>query len=313
MPNPVTYSGSGARVTVNQMINNPLAIRERLLRMMDQQFIMSAILRNAGNNNSGVIAYNESTPQFADDDAFVVAEGGEIPLTTGQQGAPKAAFTVKTALGIEVTRETRDRNRMDILNMRLTQVKNTMIRHWEKRLFNALLAAVPAGNVLDLTPSVAVRAWNGGSAPTIRKDILDAMLLVSEATAPGLGADDFLGFIPDTLVVSTRTRFAMMNDATFRTVYEQSPLASKNPYYTGQLERDVLGLNVLSSRFMNDDYAFLMQAKVVGGYSDERPLSVSPTYPDQPREVWRADTVRRTAIFIDQPLAIAKINNIKNP
>lgn len=313
MPNPVTYSGSGPRMTVNQLLNNPLVIRERVLRMMDQQFIMEAILRKVPNNNSGVIAYNESTPQFADDDAAVVAEAAEIPLTTGQLGAPKAAFTVKTALGIEITREARDRNRMDLVTQRMTQVKNTFIRHWERRLFNALLAAIPAGNKIDLTATVAARAWNGGTAPTIRNDIVDLMTLISEAIAPNQGTDGFLGFIPDTLVISTRTRYAMMKDPTFQKVYEQSPLAVKNPIYSGQLERDVMGLNILSSRFMNDDYAFMLQSKVVGGYSDERPLQTSALYPDNPREVWRTDVVRRTAIFIDQPLAIAQIINIKNP
>jgi hypothetical protein len=74
-----------------------------------------------------------------------------------------------------------------------------------------------------------------------------------------------------------------------------------------------MGLDIMTSRFMNDDYAFLLQKKIVGGYSDERPLQVSPTYPDQDREIWRSNVVRQTGIFIDQPYAIAKINNIVNP
>lgn len=310
MPTPVTYSGAGPRITVNQMLKDPLAIRERMLRMADKQFIMEALLRRVPNTQSGVVAYNESTPLFADDDAAVVAEAAEIPLGQGQSGVPKAAFTVKTALGIEVTRETRDRNRMDLVTMRMTQVRNTFVKHWENRLFTALNAAVPAGNIVTIS---AGNEWDSATQTNvnIRQNILDAIEKVAEATVPGQGSDAYLGFVPDTIVMSTRVMYDLLLNDKFVKIYEQSPLAEKSPVYTGTLERQILGLNVLTSRFMNDDFVFVLESKTVGGYSDERPLQVSPTYPDNPREVWRSDVVRRTAIFVDQPLAIAKINNVK--
>lgn len=310
MPTPSTYSVSGSRITVNSMIRDPLLIRQRFLQMSDQQFIMDTLLRNAGSADAGVIQYFESTPLFTDDDMAVVGEAAEIPLTVGQDGVPKAAFTIKTARGIEISREMRDRNRMDLLNTRMTQVRNTIVRHWETRLFNALAAGVPAANVLDLTGSTAVKNWVTGSAPTIRINILDAMALITEAKVAGQ-TNSFLGFNPDTLVVSTRARYAMMKDAAFGVIYTNSPLADRAPTYTGELEREVLGLRVLASRFLTDKNAYLVEAKTVGGYADERPLQVSPTYPDQPREVWRSDVVRRTAIFLDQPLAIAQIKGIE--
>lgn len=312
MPTPFTYSNSGVRITVNAMIKDPLLIRARVLQIMNQQFIMEALLRKAPPAEAGVILYNESTPLFTDDDASVVAEAAEIPLVQGQDGIPKAAFTIKTGLGIEITIEMRNRNRVDQVSTRMNQVKNTILRHWERRLFNALNAAVPAGNTITLG---ATASWNGGTAGTIaiRDNLVDAMQLVREAVVPNQGTDAYLGFEPDTLVISTRTMAVMMKDDDFRKVYENSPLADKNPFYSGQLEKNVMGLNVLTSRFMNDDYAFVLERNTVGGYSDERPLSVSPTYPDQDREIWRSNVVRQTGIFIDQPYAVAKINNIVNP
>lgn len=309
-----TYSGTGPRITVNAMIKDPLIIRQRMLRMFHQQFIMEALLRKESPAQAGVVEYFESTPLFTDDDAAVVAEGGEIPLTTGQDGIPKAAFTIKTGLGIEITQEMRDRDAVGRVTTRMTQVRNTIVRHWERRLFNALNAAVPAGNVLNLDAGgtgFAANNWYSGTAPKIRDNIIDAMQLVREAVVPNQGTDAYLGFEPDTFVISTRTATAMLKDDEFRKVYENSPLAEKNPFYTGQLERQVLGLTTLTSRFMNDDYAFLLEAKTEGGYSDERSLSVSPTYPDQDRETYRSNVVRRTAIFIDQPFAVAKIAALK--
>lgn len=312
MPTPTTYSGSGVRITVNAMIKDPLLIRARMLNMMNQQFIMEALLRKAAPAEAGVILYNESTPLFTDDDASVIAEAAEIPLVQGQDGIPKAAFTIKTGLGIEITIEMKNRNRFDLVSTRMTQVKNTILRHWERRLFNALNAAVPAGNTLTLG---ATASWNGGTAGSIkiRNNLIDAAQLVREAVVPNQGTDAYLGFEPDTLVISTRTMAVMMKDDDFRKAYEGSPLAEKNPYYTGQLEKNVMGFNILTSRFMNDDYAFLLEKNTVGGYSDERALTVSPTYPDQDREIWRSNVIRQTGIFIDQPYAIAKINNIVNP
>lgn len=305
------YSGSGPRITVNSMIKDPLLIRARMLRMMNQQFIMEALLRQESPAEAGVLQYFESTPLFTDDDASVVGEGAEIPLTTGQDGIPKAAFTIKTGLGIEITIEMKNRNQMGRLNTRLTQVRNTIVRHWEKRLFNALNAAVPAGNVITLA---GANSWNGGTGTiSIRSNLIDAMTLVREAVVPNQGVDAFLGFEPDILVASTRTMTAMMKDTDFRKAYEGSPLADRNPFYTGQMEKNVMGLDFLTSRFMNDDYVFVLESKTVGGYSDERALQVSPTYPDQDRETWRSNTVRQTAIFVDQPFAIAKIDNVKNP
>jgi hypothetical protein len=197
------------------------------------------------------------------------------------------------------------------VNTRMTQVKNTITRHWERRLFDALNAAVPAGNTLTL--AAGKEWWDSGTdnTPAIRDNIIDAMQLVREAVVPGQGTDAYLGFEPDTIVLSTRLATAIMKDDDFRKAYEGSPLASKNPYYTGQLEKQALGLNWITSRFMNDDFVFLLEKNTVGGYSDERPLQVSPTYPDNDREIWRSNVVRQTGIFIDQPLAVAKIANTK--
>lgn len=310
-PTPRQYSNAGPRITVNSMIKDPTLIRARILQMAQQQFIMEALLRKGPSADAGVVLFNESTPLFTDDDASVIAEAGEIPLVQGSDGVPKAAFTVKTGMGIEISREMRDRNRVDMVTTRMTQVMNTIKRHWERRLFQAYDAAVPAGNVIDLGPTAATSSWYTGSAPTIRDNIIDAMQLIREAEVPNQD-DSFLGFEPDTIVISTRTATAILKDDAFVKVYENSPLAVKNPFYTGQLEKQAYGLTWLTSRFMSDDAAYLMEAKTSGGYSDERPLQTSPTYPDQPREVWRTDVVRRTAIFVDQPFAVAKIANIKD-
>lgn len=303
-----TYSNQGMRLTVNHLIKDPLVIRRRILRMMDKQFIMEALLRRVPNTDSGAVVYAQEEPQYLDGEPEVVAEAAEIPVLQGSDALMKAAHTVKLALGIEITQEMRDRNRLDQATRRLQQARNTMVRAWERRMYN-LVANHP-----DVPTMPADTEWDAAdpNLVKIRRDLLSGIEVVSEAEV-GEQEADFLGFVPDTLVISTRTMYGMLMNDPFVKIYEGSPLVTKSPVYTGQLERQILGLNVMTSRFMTDDEAWVLQAKEIGGYSDERPLQASPTERDNNRETWRSNLVRRTAMFLDQPKAIVRITGIKTP
>lgn len=300
---PVQYSNQGPRITVNAMVKDPLLIRQRFLQMADKQFIMEALLRNVGRPESGVIQYEESSPLFLDDDMAVVAEGAEIPLGQGSTGLWKAATTIKIARGIVVTQEARDRNRVDLVQQRMTQVKNTMVRAWERRLF-AMLSTHPSIPLV----STAGDPWTG-VAPKIRNDIILAKKVVGQAVSPTTGnTDDFLGFEADTLVISENVAYTMTLDPAFIDIYKSSPIVTQSPIYSGQLEKQVEGLTIMTSKFLPDTYAYVMQRNIIGGYGDERPLFISPTVRDDDREIWRSNVVRRTGMFLDQPLACAKID-----
>jgi hypothetical protein len=298
----VQYSNQGLRVTVNSFIHDPLLVRARLTRMVERQWIMEAILRNEGQNNSGVIQYEENAPNFLDDDPEVVAEGGEIPLGQGSEGTPKASFTIKTALGLMITREMRDRNRVGTLNRRMIQLRNTFLRHWELRMF-----AEFSGKAVNVQP--VTTAW--ATSTTLRDDISAAIETVTEAT---LGVDDddqdFMGFEPDTLLIPTGTKYDLIRNEAFGAMYEKGDMTPQHPMYRHSLERTVMGLQVMESRFLTPGTAYVMQKGEVGGYSDERPFNVGELYEDQNNETWRANAVRRTAIFIDQPKAYVKLTGV---
>lgn len=300
MTAPVTYSNEGLRVTVNDFINDPLLVRARMQQLLSQQFIMERVLRDAGGNSSGVVRFEESAPLFLNDEPEVVAEGAEIPLGVGAEGTPKSAYTVKTALGIEITREARDRNRVDLVNRRMVQVRNTFTRHWERRLFAKFKSVAPT--------VAAATAWL--TSTTLRDDIASAIETVGEAKA-GAQDDDFLDFNPDTMIIPQQIQFDMLRNDTWARLYELGEKVEDHPQYTHQLERTIMGLTVLTSRFLKPaDGVFILESKTVGGYSDERPLQTTPLYEDQNREVWRANTVRRTAVFIDQPKAVVRITGV---
>lgn len=301
-PYGVQYSNQGLRVTVNDFIHDPLMVRARIMRMSQRQWIMEAILRNEGPNNSGVVQFEENAPNFLDDEPEVVAEGGEIPLGQGSEGTPKAAFTIKTALGLMITREMRDRNKVGTLNRRMIQLRNTFLRHWERRMFAEFEAK--AVNTQPVTT-----AW--ASSTTLRDDISEAIETVEQATL-GLDDDsqDFMGFAPDTLLIPTATKYDLLRSTEFAKLYELGDKTNQHPMYVHQLERTIMGLTVMESRFLPAGTAYVMQRGEVGGYSDERPFQVGSLYEDQNNETWRANAVRRTAIFIDQPKAYVKLTGV---
>lgn len=304
---PRSYSNQGLRITVNDLVNSPKVLPERMLRMLDQQFLMDAILRNDGPNNSGVIEYTIDAPMFLDEEPEVIAEGAEIPLLTGSDGTPRAAYTIKTGYGLEITREMRTRDKMGVLNRRMVQGRNTMLRSWERRMFSAFSSAAA-------TVQPVGTAWATSTA--IRDDLSIAIETINEARSganaqqSGDGGQDYMGFVADTLVVPMGAKYDLLRNDAFARLYELGENVDKHPMYRFQLERSIMGLTVMESRFLTDGTAWVMQRNEVGGYSDEYPLQADPLYEDQNRQVWRTNVTRRTAIYIDQPKALVKLTGI---
>lgn len=294
MPTPVVGSFDGARLTVNSILKRPGVIRERVLQLADQQFITDVVLRKVQDIPSGVLTYDESTPIFADVNPLQVAEGAEIPLATTSEGTPKTVRSVKYASGVRITEEMRRRNDIDKLNRDITRVVNSMKATWENRFLALALAnfaTTPAGTV-----------W--ASATTVRQVLASAMLAIQLADADSsnqTGVNKF-GFEPDTLILHhARAMDLALN-------------ADMNKYFVGSdrtAAADSLSLpgllfgqfKVVKSWRVDPTQAILLESKTVGGYADERPLEVSNLYQDQTREMWRANVVRSSALFMDQPKA----------
>lgn len=288
----------GPRVTVAAMVKNPTVVPARIIKDLDQMFITAALLRKLPPTDSGMVQYDESTPLFADGDAEVVEEFGEIPTIGGRVGARKVAFTVKRALALMISQEMVNRNNIDRVNKQIKQIRNTMVRTWETQFLLALL------NHPDVTPYPVAAAWDTAS-PLIRTDLSEAGLLLGDA-APADDPDNYYGFEGDTLVIGRRTKADLVQSDDFNKVFRQSPLAEKAPEYKGTLPGEFYGLRIMVSRELDrlaPGKAILLEKGTVGGISDERPLSATPLYADRPRETWRSDTVRQSAIVIDQPKA----------
>ena len=309
----IASQSDGPRLTVNSMIKAPTVIPRRILNSLQNEFIADALLRKLPPTESGVYLFDESTPLYAEGDAPIVGEFGEIPVISGRMGARKVAITVKRALGVRVSIEMRNRNSIDKVNTQTTQVKNTFIRTWETAFLNALLLHP------DVHSIVAGAAWDN-PASALREDLVEATAAIENSTLdPAVATEDFFGFSPNTLVVGRNVRDALMLSDDFNKAYKDNT-QNENVNYTGKLPGHFFNVDaIMVSREMDrlaPKSAILLERNTVGGIGDERPLQSTPMYPEGngpnggPRESWRSDTVRQSAVVIDQPKAACLITNV---
>lgn len=303
MPTAVRGYSDGPRITVNELLKDPLTVPQLILDLTQNEFVMDAVLRNAGAATSGAVRYSESTPLYADDYPEIRPEFGEVPIVPTSLGIPRVVFTHERAMAIMVSDEMRRRQVIDPVTRQLQQVKNTMVYSWNTAFYSAVVA-----NASIQTLAVS-NTWASASA-TIRADLAQAMFLVENANivSPS-GITQWLGFEADTLIINHGTKNTLLQSSTFAAPYI-GDIASENLLYTGMLPQKIMGLDTLVSRQVPAGNAIVMQRNRAGFYADELPFQAGPLYRDEPRKTWRSDTQRAAAIGLDQPLAIVLLSGV---
>ena len=303
MPTAVRSYSDAPRVTVNELLKDPLVIPSLILDMTRNEFVMDSVLRNGGATPSGAVRYAESTPLYADDYPEIRPEFGEVPVVPTSVGIPRVVFSHERAMAIMVSDEMRRRQAIDPVARQLLQVKNTMVYSWNTAFYSAVVS-----NASIQTLAVA-NAWSSAAA-TIRADIMQAVFLIENANivSPS-GVTQWLGFEADTLIINHGTKNTLLQSSTFAAPYI-GDIASENLLYTGTLPQQILNLDVMVSRQVPAGNAIIMQRNRAGFTSDELPFMAGPLYRDEPRKTWRSDTQRAAAIGLDQPLAIVLLSGV---
>lgn len=301
----------GSSITVRDLIGAPMWIPTRIVDMLNNSFLTDVIFRDAGRNTNALVGFEADVPLFLAGDVEDVSEFGEIPIAVGQRGTPRIAVGVKRGLGVRVSREMRDENKIDDVQRQLRQLVNTMVRA-EERALKALLLAT--SNI----PSIAATApWTGGTAK-IRHDIAAAQEKIASAKpAASVSTEDFLGFEADTIVLPGNITPVLLDNDEFLKVYSGNAI-QENIQYTGRLPGDVLGLAPLKTRFWDQTRVLVLQRGEIGFRSDTRPLEATGLYPEGngpnggPTESWRSDTTRKRVLGVDQGLAACWITGIQS-
>lgn len=307
-PIQVVGVGDGPRMTVDMLVGNPLFIPTRIAELLQDNFLTDVVFRNGGGNTNGIVGFEEGVPLFLGDDVADVAEFSEIPVGEGQRGIPRIVVGTKQGLGIRVSKEMRDENRLDDVNRKIRQLTNTWIRA-EERALRALLSN-PA------IPSIpATVAW-GTPGSKIRRDIANAEEEIASATPDQAAEEDIYGFEPDSIIMPGGIAPVLMDDDDFLKVYV-GEVAAESIAYTGVLPRMIGDLVGFKSRFWPKDRALVLERNTIGFYSDTRARQITPLYPEGngpnggPTESWRADGTQKRVLGLDQPKAACWITGIQ--
>jgi len=300
-PLPTITSQDGPKITLNAYLKDPLLVPTVTVQMMDQGFLADAILRHVGQADAGVVRYSESTPIYADSTVRVRAEMAEVPIAQGSMGQPNSTYTSDRSLSVVITDEDKRRSNIDKLNVRMMQVKNSIIQAWDQ----AFVAAV-TGNP-SVNTFTASGVWSGASYD-IRNDILSAAKLIDTAT-DAQGSQ--FGFEADVLIVNKNTKYDILRSNQFQTPYV-GDIASENLKYTGVLPQKLLNFDVVTvpTTILATGTAILLQRNVSGFIADEVPLNATALYRDEPRKLWRSDVQRVSAVGLDQPKSVTLITGI---
>lgn len=307
----VVSVSDGPRTTVSDLIGSPMMVPTRLKEMMTNVFVSQALFRNAGPNPSGLVGYSEGDPSYLDSDVQDVAEFGEIPVSAGRMGVNRVAIATKRALGVRISREMRDENRIGAVQKQMTQLRNTFVRadsNAAKALLNAGVPTMPVANAWDTA--------NGNP----RRDIADAILEVTQASPnPDVASpEEWYGFQPDVFVYNPGIFPILMDNEKFLKVY-QGNIANENIAYTGTMPGRVHGLIPIASMSWPIDRVLIAERETIGFYSDTRPLEFTALYPEGngpnggPRETWRSDSSHKRAMALDQPKAGIWLTGLVTP
>jgi len=306
-PTPIVSANDGGRLTVSDIVANPLFVPTKLQQLLANQFISETLFRDAGSNPNGVAIYREGDPMFLDDDIATVSEFGEIPVSSGRRGVPHTAFATKNALGIRISKEMIDENNIGEVNRQIVALANTFIR-FNDRAAKAILTS----NVIPTIP--VTTAWDvSGGKP--RTDIVNAYQTVTVAKPSWATTDETYGFVPDTLVAHPGLLATLMDNDDILRVYNGN-IANESMAYTGKFPGQLYGMDIIQSRTFPIDQVLLLQRGVVGFYSDTRSLQFTGLYPEGngpsggPTESWRSDASQKRLLAADQPQAAVWLTGV---
>nr|WP_286981455.1 hypothetical protein [Corynebacterium sp. UBA5992] len=301
-----TGAFSGEKITVDAMIKDPTYISNDIREDLDLAFLETALFRDGG-DNQGVVAYSEAVSPFLTDSAEEVAEAAEIPISTLQNGKVKSIIGHKTALGVPVTLEEKQFNRIDQVTRKVTALKNTMTRTSVNATLKAFdVASVP---VLELAAD-----WENPAADPL-KDIRTAKRMIREAK-PDEAEDQKFGYHPDTLVISESLLEAALDHDNVQKFFIGN-MAADNPSFKGILPSVLADLRLVTSSWLKEDEVYVLEAQTAGFYSDAIPLTVSDLYAPSgdngyggTTQSWRVDAFRHRIIAIDNPKAVVKLEGV---
>lgn len=289
-PAPPTIDGQG-RITVEQFLKTPTRVQRVIADMTAQRFLAERIF-GTGNADGGAVIYDQLTGSdnlYTERDVQAIEPGSEFPLTDVGELAPKVAAVSKWGGAGIVTYEAARRDARDVLNRKLTRIRNTIVRKVDTVAIAALNGA-PVGGAVGTD-------W---SNTTTRDAIGD----IARATNNIDNLD--LGYVADTVLINPTQELELFLDKSIRDALPRE--ATTNPIASGKLQ-GLMGLTWYASNRVPLGTAYVLASQQAGSLHDEVPLYSRVV--DQPeRERYLIQAARVTVPVITDPLAVYRLTGL---
>jgi hypothetical protein len=313
----VGHSYDGAKYTVSDLVKAPKRVPNLVRDLVKDQDISQWLLRPGPTAVGGSVVFEENLALYANNDSEIVAEFGEIPMTTSPMRTLITRATTKRGLGLKISKEMETRNDIGRVQDEIRMVRDRIIRTRENIFFNAIMnadvidiyAGAARGTTTETPPGAG--GWLG-AASTVRSDIAEAMYQISTQAPEGAQDYEKLGFQADTMIIHPAIESAFIDSDEINRIFAGSPLASEQLRYTGKMPKKFMGLDVLKSWSCNVDQAIVCQRKYMGFISTEWPLSGSPMKYDDDTQTYRTNFSYRDLVAIDNPKSVCFINGIND-
>lgn len=290
-PAPPTIDGQG-RITVEQFLKTPTRVQRTIADLTAQRFLAERIF-GSGNADGGAVIYDQLTGSdnlYTERDVQAIEPGSEFPLTDVGELMPKVAAVSKWGGAGIVTYEAARRDARDVLNRKLTRIRNTIVRKVDTVAIAALNAA-PTGGAVGTD-------W---SNTTTRDAIGD----IARATNTIDNLD--LGYMADTVLINPTQELELFMDKSIRDALPKES-NTDNPIASGRIN-GLMGLTWYASNRVPLGTAYVLASTQAGSLHDEVPLYSRVV--DQPeRERYLIQAARVTVPVVTDPLAVYKLTGL---
>lgn len=290
-PAPPTIDGQG-RITVEQFLKTPSRVQRVIADLTRERYIAERIF-GQGDAQGGAVIYDQLTGSdnlYTERDVQAIEPGSEFPLTDVGELAPKVAAVSKWGGAGIITYEAARRDARDVLNRKLTRIRNTIVRKVDTVAIAALNAA-PVGGTVGTD-------W---SDPPTR----DAVGDVARATNHIDNLD--LGYVADTVLVNPTQELELFLDKSIRDALPRESAAT-NPIASGRVS-GLMGLTWYATNRVPLGTAYVLASTQAGSLRDELPLYSRVV--DQPeRERYLVQAARVTVPIVTDPLAVYRLTGL---
>jgi len=289
---------SGTLITVDEALNSPGYITQRLSDISLQNFLVSFIFKSSGLPvNGGAILYDQilTNQLYTDQDVEQVAPGANFPTVTVSRAVPSVATVSKYGGKFRVTDEARRRNDVRLLENAVQQLSNTLVKKVNTLAVAALDTAIASlsGATTFTGANSGTGGWGGvivgGSSQTPNNkwphaDFAHAQLLADQAE---------LGVTFD------------------RWLLNPAEASSLRIIYGAELDLVLasFGIKIVASNRVTAGTAYVVDTQQVGFLEYEQGLNTETWREQEIESTWVQSSVR-PVMGVTNPYSVVKVTGL---